>query len=140
MDNSKLVATFIEEIWNKRNFEKLDEFLHPDFKDHSLPVTLKGNKEGLKKWVLGTGIVFEHQTIIEDQVTEGDKSVIRIRMIMRHIGNWRDIAPTGIKLHVFGYRHYKIQDGKIIEQWALIDGEAIERQLRDASIGCKVSH
>ena len=33
MDNSKIVADFIKQIWNNRNFEKLGEFMHPDFQD-----------------------------------------------------------------------------------------------------------
>jgi len=41
-------------------------------------------------------------------------------------------------LFVIGYRLFKIKDGKIIEHWALIDGQAIENQLKDASHGCKI--
>lgn len=48
MDNSKIVAEFIEQIWNNRNFEKLGEFMHPDFKDHSLPPVLTPDTEGMK--------------------------------------------------------------------------------------------
>jgi len=139
MENSKLVVDFIDQVWNSRNYEKLDYFLHPEFKDNSLPPALTADKEGMKKWILATGASFEHKTTIEEQVTEGDKSIIKIRMDLKHIGVWRDIEPTGIELQTVGFRFYKIEKGKIIEHWGLIDGQAIENQLKNASRGYKIA-
>ena len=139
MDTTILVQRFIDQIWNNKDFEKLDNFLHPDFKDHSLPPTLSPDQEGTKKWIVNTGVSFDHKTTIEEQVTEGDKSMVRIRMDLKHIGLWRDIEPTGIDLFAIGYRYFKISDGRIIEHWALIDGQAIENQLKKASHGCKIA-
>lgn len=138
MNNLKVVTDFIENIWNRRDFDVLDIFLHPDFRDHSLPPALSPNKEGLKKWVIGTGISFDHYTTIEDHVIEGDKCILKIKMQLKHIGNWRDIAPTGVKLDTQGYRYFKLKDQKIIEHWALIDGQVIENELTKASHGCKI--
>ena len=134
MENSKIVAGFIEQIWNRGNFEKLDDFLHPEFKDHSLPAALTPDKEGIKKWILGTSSAFEHHTTIQDQVTEADKSMLRIKMEMKHIGPWRGIEPTGIEIAIQGYRQYRLKDGKIIEHWALIDGHTLEHQLKNQSL------
>ena len=139
MKNSVLAQQFIEQIWNKRSFEMLDDFLHPAFKDHSLLPALSPDREGLNKWIKATGIAFEHETIIEDHVTEGDQIMLRIKMKLKHIGVWRGIEPTGIELYTNGYRHFKIKDERIIEHWALIDGETIENQLKEASHGCTIS-
>lgn len=139
MENSILVQEFINQIWNNKAFEKIDIFLHQDFKDYSLPPQLSANIEGTKKWIINTGVSFEHLTIIEDQVTEGDKCIIKIRIDLKHIGAWRNIEPTGKDLSVIGYRHFRIKDGKIIEHWALIDGQGIENQLKNASHGCKIA-
>ncbi len=138
MNNSTLVRNFIDEIWNNRAFEKLNNFLHSDFKDYSLPPMTSSDRERTKQWIINTGLSFEHNTVIEEQVTENDKSIVKIRMNLKHIGTWRDIEPTGIELHTVGYRYFKFKDGKIIEHWGLIDGQAIENQLRDASHGCKI--
>ncbi|HEY1019649.1 MAG TPA: ester cyclase [Sediminibacterium sp.] len=139
MKNSILVQHFIEQIWNQEAFDMLDSFLHPDFKDHSLLPTLSPDKEGIKKWISATGISFEHNTTIENQVTEGDQSMIRIKMKLKHIGVWRGIEPTGIEVEAVGYRCFKIKNDKIIEHWGLIDGQSIENQLKEASHGCKVA-
>jgi len=139
MNNAILVQNFIEQIWNQREFEKLENFLHPDFHDYGLPPIFPPNQEGTKKWILNTGASFEHNTIIEEQVTEDDKSILKIRMNLKHIGVWRNIQPTGIDLHAVGYRYFKLNDGKIIEHWALIDGQAIETQLNNVIKGCKIA-
>lgn len=139
MENSKIVAEFIEQIWNNRNFERLDQFLHPEFKDYSLPPAMSKDIEGMMKWIIATGVSFEHKTTIEEQVTEGDKSIIKIRMDLKHIGIWRNIETTGLEIKTTGFRLYKIVSGKILEHWALIDGQAIENQLKAASHGCKIA-
>lgn len=114
-------------------------FLHPDFKDYSLPPMLPAGKAATKKWIVSTGISFEHHTVIETQVTEGNHSMVKIKMNLKHVGVWRNIQPTGIDLHITGYRHFKFKDGKILEHWALIDGQTLENQLKDASHGCKIA-
>jgi predicted ester cyclase len=139
MKNSLLVPQFIEQIWNKRSFEMLDDFLHPEFRDHSLLPILSPDKEGLKKWITATGMAFEHETIIEDQVSESDQTMMRITMKLKHVGVWRGIGPTGIELYTTGYRHFKIKDDRIIEHWALLDGETIENTLKEASKRCEIA-
>jgi predicted ester cyclase len=139
MENSKLVAEFIEQVWNNRRFEKLDKFLHPEFRDNSLPPTMSRDIAGTLNWIVEPGVSFQHKTTIEEQVTEGDKSIIKIRMDLKHIGVWRNIEPTGIEIKTMGFRFYRIVDGRIIEHWALVDGQTIENQLKGASHGCKIA-
>ncbi|MEO7049628.1 MAG: ester cyclase [Ferruginibacter sp.] len=139
MENSIVAQQFIEEIWNNKRFEKLDGFLHPDFKDYSLPPILPPTREGTRKWIVNTGISFEHQTIIEDQVSQGEKSILKIRMNLKHIGQWRSIEPTGIELNTIGYRYFIFKDKKIIAHYALIDGQAIESQIKNFLHACKIA-
>lgn len=138
-NNNKLVLTnFIDEVWNNAFFDKIENYISEDFIDHSLPPSLPTNKDGMKHWIKATSKSFEHKTILEDIVSEGNSVCIRIKMLMKHIGIWRDIEPTEAEISAVGYRFYKLKDGKIIEHWALIDGNAIENQLKNASNGCKI--
>jgi predicted SnoaL-like aldol condensation-catalyzing enzyme len=136
--NKQLISHFIETIWNQQQFNELDSFLHPDYQDFSLPPSLPENKEGLKSWILGTGVSFEHKTIVEEMVCEGDKVMVKFKMLLKHIGTWRDIEPTGADIHAVGYRYFTISNNQIIGHWALVDGNAIENQLKEASHGCKI--
>lgn len=139
MKQATIIAEFIDQIWNQGNFEKLNDFIHPDFVDHSLPPMFTPDAEGMKKWILATGSSFEHHTRIDEQVTEDDRSIVKITMALRHIGIWRGIEPTGISLKISGFRFYKLKDRKIIGHWGLIDGQSIENQLKDQVHGCKIA-
>lgn len=136
--NKSIIENFIEEIWNQNQFEKVDNFISTNFIDHSLPETLSANKEGMISWIIGTGKSFQHKTIIEEIICEGNKVMLKMSMQLKHIGKWRDIEPTQLEISTIGYRYYKLEDGKIIEHWSLLDGNSIENQLKSCQHGCKV--
>jgi predicted SnoaL-like aldol condensation-catalyzing enzyme len=137
-ENSIIVTNFIEEIWNQNQFDKMNNYLSDDFIDHSLLPSLPPNKQGMKLWIGATGKSFEHKTIIDDMVCEQNKVMIKISMQMKHIGVWRDIEPTHLDISTVGFRYFQLANGKINAHWALIDGNAIEQQLKDSSAGCKI--
>jgi predicted SnoaL-like aldol condensation-catalyzing enzyme len=136
--SKELVKSFIENIWNQNRFEEVNKYLAVDFMDHSLPPHLPRNADGLKLWVIGTGKSFVHKTIIDEMVCEENKVIVKIRMQMKHIGTWRGIEPTNAEIYTVGYRYFKLADSKIIEHYALIDGNAIENRLKDAAHACKI--
>ena|SRR6478609_3286082 len=136
--NKSIVTNFIEEIWNQQQFDKIDNYIASDFIDHSLPPTLPANTEGMKAWIIGTGKSFEHKTMIDEMVCENNKVMIKITMQLKHIGVWRDIEPTFLEISTVGYRYYRLEDGKIKEHWSLLDGNAIENQLKTCQHGCKI--
>jgi predicted ester cyclase len=103
-----------------------------------LPPNLPASIEGLKSWIMATGKSFEHKTVIEAIVAEDDKVMVKIKMQMKYIGIWRNIKPTLAEIPTMGYRYYKLSENKTIEHWALIDGNAIEHQLKDVANGCKM--
>lgn len=137
-ENKTIITNFIEDIWNKNQFDKIGQYISPNFIDHSLPPNLPADKEGMKRWIIGTGKSFEHTTIIEDMVCENNKVMLKFKMHMKHIGAWRGIEPTCYEVSTVGYRYYQLTNGKITEHWALLDGNSIENQLRHAATGCKI--
>lgn len=136
--NKSIVLNFIEEIWNKNRFDKLNDFIHPSFKDYSTPEQLPAGSAGLEMWIMETGKSFEHRTIIEESAGEGNTVMLRIKMQLKHTGKWRDIEPTGAEINTVGYRCFKLSGGLITEHYALIDGNAIEKQLLHTNHGCKI--
>ena len=134
----QIIASFIEDIWNQRLFHLLEHFIHPAFIDHSLPPSLPPDVHGLEKWIRLTGQSFDHRTVIDEQVTEPGKAILKIRLFLKHIGAWRELPPTGMEVEAVGYRCFRLESGRIIAHWALIDGNAIENQLKAGASGCKV--
>jgi predicted ester cyclase len=66
--------------------------------------------------------------------------MIKFSMELEHTGAWREIEPTGAIVYAVGYRCFEIEAGKIRAHWALLDGNAIENQLRQTTHGCKIQH
>ena len=131
------IEAYMAIIWNQGDTTRLPGFLHPAFTDHSLPASLPANAEGLKQWIAMTHQSFIPDTVIEEQVAEPGKSIIKISMHMKHIGLWRSIAPTGLTVTTKGYRCFRLQDERIIEHWALIDGTTLEQALSGKEHSCR---
>ena len=138
-NHKDLVKNYIENIWNKKLLDHINLYLHATYVDHSLPPSLPPNSKGTQLWIEATSQSFENTTLIEALVAEEDKVVVKIKMLLKHIGIWRDIEPTHMELSTAGYRYFKLADGKIIAHWALIDGGAIENQLKGANQGCRIA-
>lgn len=136
--NKQLIENFVEIIWNQQQFQRLAEFLHPAYEDHSLPPSFPANRSGLQQWIEATGKSFNHRSTIDRIAVDQDTVMIKFTMHLEHIGPWREIEPTGTFVQAIGYRCYELQEGKIRSHWALLDGNAIENQLRQTAHGCKI--
>ncbi|MET3875642.1 ester cyclase [Chitinophaga sp. OAE865] len=128
-EQKEFITHYINTIWNLGDTSRLEQFLHPDYVDHSLPPGLPPDSTGLKQWIALTHASFQPQTIINEQVAEPGTCMIRITMHMKHTGTWRKIPPTGLTVSIPGYRCFRLQDNRIIEHRALIDGNTLEKKL-----------
>ncbi len=88
-ENKAIIRRFIES-YNNRKMDLLDDFLAPDYFDH----TNKVGPEGVKQlFNMGyKGFPDWHETI-EDIIAEGDKVWIRVKTTGTHTGEWMGIAP-----------------------------------------------
>lgn len=88
--NKALMRRSFEEIFNKGNFEIVDEICGEDFVGHAPPDEIKG-PEGIKQEVTGQRNAFPdlHITIL-DQIADGDMVAKR----------WTSTAPTKVILEI----------------------------------------
>ena len=128
-DTAAVVRNFIEEFWNGQNLEAATHYLAEDFLDHDNRTDLKGI-EAMQQWLIQTSKSFDHNTVIEDQVTEGDRSIIRLTFKVVQRGEFRGVLTPGKPAETKGYRAYRVKDGKIVEHWGMIDGNALVEQLK----------
>ena len=136
--NKKVVEQFIQQIWNNRELENLDRFIHNEYYDHSFVQGVAPNTEGLKFWIQASSTSFHHQTVIESIMAEDDMVTVRISFKIKHTGKWRNIEASGKEVRVKGFRQFRLKDSRIAEHWALLDGESLQASLLEVQPGCEL--
>ncbi len=121
-ENKALVRRFLEAHEGEADLDALDEMLAPNFISHNkrLPGQQPG-REGYKQAIAQyTAAVSNHRVLVEEQVAEEDKVVTRF--IVRGTHDRREllgVAPTGREVAFKSITIYRIEGGKIAEEWSL---------------------
>jgi len=125
-ENKAIVRRFIE-AYNKRNLDSIDDFVAPDYVDH----TNKVGREGLKQlFNMGFKAFPDWHETIEDIIAEGDKVWVRVTYTGTNTGEWLGLAPTGNKITAMGAVDiYRIANGKLAEYWNVTDAMDFNKQL-----------
>jgi crotonobetaine/carnitine-CoA ligase len=69
-----------------------------------------------------------HYTL-EDMIAEGDKLVVRWTSQGTHCGEFMGVAPTGRRVTARGISIYRMDQGKIAEEWFVVDRLGLLEQL-----------
>jgi len=129
--NKQLVREMNAEVWNKTNLDILDRLFTPDFVMHFLPdgSELRGI-DSLRAHIL------EHHKAFPDWseniiriVAEQDLVVIQYISTGTNKGRWLGISPTGKRIQINEVSIFRIEDGRISEQWLLPDLFSMQQQL-----------
>lgn len=105
---------FIENIWNNRRFDTLSDFLHPCFRDHSLPFFAVQNETGLRQYIQKLSQEFIHKTVVDAFSCEGDMVSLSITIELKFY-HTPENEQQQIVIH--GYRYFRMLDGKIRDHW-----------------------
>jgi predicted ester cyclase len=109
------------------NFDALRSIVTPDYVVH--PEGVRG-AEGLAEMVQGYREALAGLNVtIEHQFTEGDYVATRTTIRGRHEGDLMGAPPTGRDVEFIGLTISRCRDGKIEEEWELIDVVGLLRQI-----------
>jgi predicted ester cyclase len=127
-DNKAVYRRFIDEVFNNKNVARIDQFIQPDFVDHTpgLPSGLDGAKQGVAGFLTGFPDI---HFAIEDQIAEGDKVVARLTMSGTHQGEFAAIPPTGKRVTMRAIDVWRLRNGKCAEHWLEMDNLGLMQQL-----------
>ena len=115
-ENKTIVRRIVEEVWNGKNHDKIDEFYATDFVNTDPSSPEVKNLEQFKEWVAVMNASFpDEQVTIEDMVAEGDKVAKQYSVKATHTGEFMGIPPTNKKTNISGITIYRIVDGKVKE-------------------------
>ncbi len=127
--NIDVVRVVFSEIWSKGNLELIDELYGATFTGHFPAETFHG-REGIRDRVTAHRTAFPDWTEeIEDTIAEQDRVVARFTSSGTNLGNFLDNPPTGNRIEISEVAIFKLEDGKIVEQWVYPDMLSMQRQL-----------
>src|SRR5918997_641260 len=138
-DNEALVRWFFEEAWAKGNVAAVDEFIAPDYVEHSehaVPPGSRPGRDSVKQRVaLYYGAFPDWKITLHDIFGRGDRVAYRWSASGTHLGEWAGLTPTGLHMTTRGITILRIAEGKAVEGWASIDISRSEEEQRWLSEG-----
>jgi steroid delta-isomerase-like uncharacterized protein len=127
-----VVARYVEEVWNQRKVQLVDELLAPDHvrRDSLLTDAVVG-RESVKVQVLGLKAAFPdfHFDVWIILSESGEFVTRRWTMTGTHLGRWLDVPATGISVTSTGMAISRIENGLIAEEWVQRDDLGLLRQI-----------
>jgi predicted ester cyclase len=114
---------------NQKNLAVFDEVLAPTYVNYNFPAPAPG-PEGFKQVM---GMFFQafpdiHETA-EDIIAEGDRVAVRGYFTGTHNGEFMNIPATGKQIKVAYIAMYRLENGKVVENWVQMDLLGMMQQL-----------
>ncbi|HKP21846.1 MAG TPA: ester cyclase [Thermoleophilaceae bacterium] len=112
---------------SKGNFEALPSIVTADYLVH--PEEVRG-PDGLAEMVQSYRSALAGLNVtVEHQFSEGDHVATRCTIRGRHDGELMGVPPTGRDVEFTSLTISRCRDGKIAEEWELIDTVGVMRQI-----------
>jgi steroid delta-isomerase-like uncharacterized protein len=129
-DNRAVADRMTEEVFRQGHTEVVEELVAEDFVEHNPMPGFGSDREGLKQFVTTLREAFPDFDIrIEDQLADGDKVVTRLTWRGTHTGEYSGLPPTGRRVEVQALTVFHFRDGKVFQNWTVIDQFGLFRQL-----------
>ena len=126
---NKAVVRRVLEAFNQGKLDEGAAYVAPDFVWHGPGFDVRG-PEGWKQMAGMYKSAFPDAVCtVDDQIAEGDKVVGRWTARGIHTGPLRSFPPTGRRVTLTGIDIFRIEDGKIAEEWSNADGLGLLQQL-----------
>ncbi|HEY3908482.1 MAG TPA: ester cyclase [Stellaceae bacterium] len=121
--NKHIVHDYIETAINKRRPDVVTDYFAANYIEHNphLPPGLAGKKQFIGSLMVGFS---DYHGEIEEIIADGDKVVTRTRWTGTQDGPFLGRPATGNKLDFTTADFYRVEDGKIIEHWDVVDSLA----------------
>ena len=126
--NKALIRRYMEAV-DTGDVNIVDEFVAPDFVDHSPFPGMTPDREGLKQAFRFFLTATPGYHTVHEVIAEGDMVAARITGWGRHEGELLGIPATGKDIQMSGMVFWRIAGGKIVEHWSQTDMVGLLQQL-----------
>lgn len=134
-DPKRLAYKFVQELWNQRRLEVADAIFAEDCVTHQLQSGVPGDavprgpaaiKEHVTSWIASFP---DLHFSIEQILSEGDRVAMQLAMEGTHQGTWLGVPASGKKIQIRMFTIHRAVQGKIAEDWVLVDFLGVLQQL-----------
>ena len=137
-NNIALVRRYFEEVWGKGNVAAVDEFMAPNYVEHTGPPGSRPGRDTLKQYVAMYHKAFpDWRSVLHDLLAQGDRVAYRWSTSGTHLGEWAGIPPTGLHMTTRGITIHRIAGGRCVESWGSADVSRSEEERRWLSEGAR---
>ena len=136
MHPADVVERFFSEVWNRRDFAALDHIVHQDCVTHQV----RSAAEPISSAVRGPAALRQHieawltafpdmQVTTDQRCACGNEVVSWVTMRGTHRAAWQGIAPTDRKVTIRTVAKHRIEEGRIVEDWVIVETLGLFQQL-----------
>jgi steroid delta-isomerase-like uncharacterized protein len=120
--NKELIRRFYREVYVDWNMALVDAVLSPRFVSHDWPEAGPTGPRAFRDYYSAVrSAVPDAHYEVDDLVAEGDRVMVRWRLLGTHEGDFRGIPPTGKAITLRGIALYRVEDGELMERWVVSD-------------------
>jgi steroid delta-isomerase-like uncharacterized protein len=127
--NKDVVKRYWEGKWNDRRPQILDELQTPDVKYHGTSMQMNNLEEYKQVYNMYLSAFQDTHVTIEELIAEGDKVMSRVSWTATHTGDLGELPATGKTGTVTVLTVFRLVNGKIAEEWEVMDELGLMTQL-----------
>jgi steroid delta-isomerase-like uncharacterized protein len=124
-----LVHRLIHEALNGKDYSVLPDLLHEEYVYRTPGEELLGAESLQGLFMMYHAALPDLSVRIDDMFGDGDRVATAFTLSGTHEGEMMGMPPTGRPVSVHGIIHSRVRDGRIVEEWELVDLAALVEQL-----------
>jgi predicted ester cyclase len=129
--NKELLRRFYKDVYVDWDMSLADAVVSPRFTSHDWPDGGPTGPRAFREYYAAMRTaVPDARYEVDDLIAEGDKVVVRWRLLGTHEGSFQGIAPTGRAIALEGIAIYRVDRGKLMERWVVSDLHGLLESLR----------
>ena len=129
-DRKTFYKNYIEDIFNKRKIELLDEYVSDNYTLHDAPEHFPKGKDSIKAVVtLFKSAFSDFHVTLDELISEGDLVSSKSTFKGTHTGEIFGMKATGKKISMSSLTLVRIKNGKVQESWVRNDLDGLKKQL-----------
>ena len=132
--NKELLRRFYKDVYVDWDMSLADAVVSPRFTSHDWPDGGPTGPRAFREYYAAMrAAVPDARYEVDDLIAEGDKVVVRWRLLGTHEGSFQGIAPTGRAITLKGIAIYRVDRGKLMERWVVSDLHGLLDDIRRSS-------